>query len=191
MAKGSGSNASEPYYTYLTSDIDTLPPIAEYYLDFDQRHTVTAVLDFRVPANWNASLLGMRLPGAWGLSMVGYYGSGFPYTRVDSDGNRLGQRNEERLPTSYSVDMRFNKDFSIGRANQMLTLFVEVDNVFNRRNIIDVYSRTGRPDDDAITPNGGLSLSADELARFNRLYDLDPENYSAPRTVRTGLEFSF
>ncbi|MBU0983763.1 MAG: TonB-dependent receptor [candidate division Zixibacteria bacterium] len=191
MAKGSGSNASEPYYTYLTSNVDTLPPVGEYYLDFDQRHTVTAVLDFRVPANWNAKLFGMKIPGAWGVNMVGYYGSGFPYTRVDSDGNRLGQRNEERLPASYSVDMRVNKDFTLGKRNQILTMFVEVDNVFNRRNIIDVYSRTGRPDDDAVTPSGGLALDADDLARFNRLYDLDPENYSAPRTIRTGLELSF
>ena len=191
IAKGNGSNADEPYYTYITSNQDTLPPLTEYALDFDQRHTVTAVLDYRVPPAWSANLFGLRIPGAWGLSLVGYYGSGLPYSRTDADGNRLGERNENRLPAGYSVDMRFNKDFFFKGPERMLTFFVEVDNLFNRHNVLDVYSRTGLPDDDNNVIGSGLALDAEEVARYDRLYDHDPQNYSPPRTIRTGLEFTF
>jgi outer membrane receptor protein involved in Fe transport len=191
IAKGNGSNANEPYYTYLTSNTDTLPPLSEFALDFDQRHTLTAVLDYRLPATWHGDLLGMTVPGAWGLSVVGYFGSGLPYSRTDPDGNRLGERNENRLPATYSVDMRFNKDFNFGRMGNQLTWFVEVDNLFDRRNVLDVYSRSGLPDDDFRSAQPDLVLSEEEINKYDRLFDQDPQNFSPPRTIRTGLEFSF
>jgi len=191
IAKGNGSYAKEAYYTYLTSTTDTLPPITEYALDFDQRHTVTAVLDYRVPGNWKGSLFGLGLPGAWGLSLAGYFGSGLPYSKTDADGNRLGERNESRLPANYSVDMRFNKDFNMGRGSEILTFFFEVDNIFDRRNVINVYSRTGLPNDDAQIRGADLALNQEEIEHYDYLSDHDPQNYSAPRTVRTGFEFSF
>jgi len=194
IAKGNGSNANEPYYTYLTSNTDTLAPVSDFALDFDQRHTINAVIDYRVPADWSANLFGMEIPGNWGLSLVGYFGSGLPYSRTGASGNLLGERNENRLPASYSVDMRFNKDFQMGGANNSLTWFVEVDNLFNRRNVLDVYSRTGLPDDDANMYMGFATGTEEEQAavvRYDRLYDHDPQNFSPPRTVRTGLEFSF
>ena len=191
VAKGNGSNANEPYYTYLTSTTDTLPPLSEYYLDFDQRHTITAVLSYNAPSDWAGRLLGMKLPGAWGLTMVGYYGSGLPYSRVDASGFRMGERNENRLPATYTVDMRFNKDFNVGWNQSRMTFFVEVDNLFNRKNVLNVYTRTGVPDDDNNLVQADLTLSQDELNYYDRLYDMDPQNYSPPRTIRTGLEFSF
>lgn len=194
MARGNSSDASEPYYTYLTSNTDTLPPLTDYPLDFDQRHTVNAALDYRVPADWSGNLLGLQIPGAWGISMVGYYGSGLPYSRVDASGYRMGDRNESRLPVAYTVDMRFNKDFAVGGPGKQLTWFVEVDNLFNRKNVLNVYSRTGQPDDDAVQPLAETFATAEadaEAVELNQLYDHDPLNYSRPRTVRTGLEFSF
>jgi len=191
IARGIGSNALEPYYTYLTSVEDTLAPVTEYPLDFDQRHTLTAVVDFRVPYQRNLSVLGVGIPGGWGINTVGHYGSGLPYTITDVDGNRLGERNEGRLPAYYTVDMRFNKDFRFSKGRYILSFFVEADNVFDRRNVIDVYSLTGRADYDGFTPTATLALSAEELEYYDRLYDHDPQNYSPPRTIRTGLELHF
>jgi outer membrane receptor protein involved in Fe transport len=190
VARGIGSNALEPYYSYLTSTEDTLAPVNEYPLDFDQRHTLTAVFDMRFPRSWKGTLFGLPVPGAWGLVFVGYLGSGLPYTKSDDKGVRLGERNEGRLPTYSSVDMRFNKDMYLGKDEKMLTFFVEVDNLFNRHNILNVYSRTGQPDDDNIS-NTSLSLDANVLNQLDNLYDHDPQNYSPPRTVRLGLEYSF
>ena len=192
IAMGNGSYALEPYYTYLGNAVDSLPPMKEYPLDFDQRHTLTAVADFRVPKDWKGSLFGMSVPGAWGVSLVGYVGSGLPYTKTDNVGNRMGERNEGRLPTQSRVDMRFNKDFAFGLKQQALTFFIEIDNLFNTHNILNVYTNTGLPDNDNNrVGTSGLVTRADEIERLDRLYDHDPQNYSLPRTVRTGLEYSF
>jgi len=190
-AKGIGSDALDPYYTYLSSITDTLAPVTEYALDFDQRHTINSVMSYRVPSDWQANLFGMKLPGAWGLTMVGYYGSGLPYSPTDDAGNRLGDLNEGRLPATYSVDMRFNKDFGFKSGNMLISFFVEVDNLFNRRNIVNVYSRTGSPDNDGWNTDAGLSLDQDEVDYYDDLYDNDPQNFSPPRTIRTGLELTF
>lgn len=194
IATGNGSSALEPYYTYLTSASDTLAPATEYALDFDQRHTVTAVLDYRVPRGWKGKLAGLAIPGAWGISMVGHYGSGLPYSPTDAFGHRLGERNDGRLPANYTVDMRFNKDlFLSGVSDYNMTFFVEVDNLFDRRNIINVYSSTGQPDDDgSLSQNDNLpTQEQQELVRLDHLYDHDPQNYSPPRTIRFGLELTF
>ncbi|MFQ5452653.1 MAG: TonB-dependent receptor domain-containing protein [Candidatus Zixiibacteriota bacterium] len=190
-AKGNGSYALEPYYTFLTSSQDTLAPVSEYPLDFDQRHTLTGVLDFRVPPEWEANFLGMKIPGDWGIDLVGHYGSGLPFTLTDVDGNRLGDRNEGRLPVNYTVDMRFNKNFKMNGGRYELSFFAEVDNLFNRRNVINVYNLTGRADYDAYTPTATLSTSQEEINKWDRLFDNDPQNYSRSRTIRTGLEFNF
>ncbi len=190
IATGNGSNALEPYYTYI-NDPNELQPVTEYPLDFDQRHTLTAMLDYRVPRDWSARVFGVPIPGAWGLTLVGYYGSGMPYTKTDAQGNRLGERNEGRLPANYSVDLRFNKDFHFGTRKYFMSFFLEVDNLFDRRNIINVYARTGLPDEDNYIVGAGLALDQQELDYLDYLYDHDPQNYSAPRTIRTGLEFNF
>lgn len=193
QATGNGSDAYEAYYTYLSpSATDTLPPVTEYPLDFDQRHTLTGEIDFRAPRDWSGKFLGLKMPGAWGVNLVGYYGSGLPYTKTDVNGNRLGERNGARLPANYTVDMRVNKDFFFSsRSDNYLTIFVEVDNLFNRLNVIDVYSETGEPDDDNNSVSAGLTLDQTLLDNLDYLYDHDPQNYSTPRTIRTGLEYNF
>jgi hypothetical protein len=191
IAMGVGSYALEPYYSYITSSVDTLAPMKEYHLDYDQRHTLTAVVDLRIPRDYHGRLFGVKVPTSWGINMVGYYGSGLPYTNTDQSGVRLAERNDGRLPANYRVDMRFNKDIFIGRGDNFVTLFVEVDNLFNRKNVLNVYSTTGKPDDDSFAIQGGLSLDADQLQALDRLYDHDPLNYSPPRAMRFGLEFNF
>lgn len=194
IANGIGSNAYEPYYSFLTSLTDTLPPVSEFPLDFDQRHTLTAVLDVRVPENYKAQLFGMQIPTNWGVGFVGNYGSGLPYTITNDQGVRVGDdRNQGRLPSNYTVDMKFIKHFNVAHKKYKLSFFLEVDNLFDKRNVIDVYTNTGRPDEDDICPNVSLSAAVTqaEVDHYDRLYDKDPSHYSKPRTVRAGLEFNF
>ena len=191
IAKGNGSYALEPNYTFLTSTEDTLAPVTEYPLDFDQRHTITGMIDFRVPHTAEAQVFGVNVPTDWGINVVGHYGSGLPYTLTDVDGLRLGDRNAGRLPSNYTVDTRLNKDFRFIRNNYLITFFVEVDNLFNKQNVIQVYPRTGRPDYDGSTPIATLATNQQEINYWDALYDKDPQNYSPPRTIRTGLEFNF
>ncbi len=193
IANGIGSSVYEPYYSYLTSSVDTIAPVSEFPLDYDQRHTLTAVIDFRVPKNYETKLFGVQVPTNWGIGFVGNYGSGLPYTITDSLKNRIGDRNEGRLPSNYTVDMKFIKHFSVNKNRNKMSFFVEVDNLFDKRNIIDVYTNTGRPDYDgqAVSPNLNAGVTQEQVDYFDRLFDKDPSHYSRPRTVRTGLEFNF
>ena len=194
IANGNGSSAYDPYYSYITSSTgDTLAPVSEFPLDFDQRHTVTAVIDFRVPKNYEAKVFGMQIPTNWGVGFVGNYGSGLPYTITDNKNNRIGERNAGRLPSNLTVDMKLIKHFSVNSDSKRLTFFLEIDNLFDKRNIINVYTNTGRPDYDAIsaTANTAAGGTQEEIDKYNVLFDKDPSHYSKPRTVRAGLEFNF
>ncbi len=199
IAKGNASDVYEGYYDYFTLGT-TAPvwPVREYPLDFDQRHTFSIDLDYRVPRDWKGNLLGVPITGAWGLNVLSKYGSGMPYTKTDDQGNRVGALNEGRMPATYQVDLKFNKDFYLfGDKDLHLSFFTEVVNLFDRRNVLRVYSNTGKPDDDGYhyeltaDPDGEGPLTAEDVNRYYRLLAKDPENYDAPRTLRWGIEFVF
>jgi outer membrane receptor protein involved in Fe transport len=199
IAKGNASDAYEGYYDYFTQGTNApVWPVREYPLAFDQRHTLTVDLDYRVPRDWRGNFAGLSLPGAWGLNVLTKYGSGMPYTKTDDQGNRLGALNEGRMPATYRVDLKFNKDFYLFPEKQVyLSFFTEVVNLFDRRNVLRVYSNTGKPDDDGyhyeltLDPDGDGPLTAEDVNRYYRLLAKDPQNYDAPRTVRWGIEFVF
>lgn len=81
----------------------------------------------------------------WSFSAAASVHSGWPTTGlqlvevgVDADGEPIyeatpGPRNEERLPTFSSVDARLSRKFNVHRGS--LLAFVEVSNLFNRRNV--------------------------------------------------------
>ncbi|MEK7775125.1 MAG: TonB-dependent receptor [Candidatus Zixiibacteriota bacterium] len=190
IATGNSSYATEPYYTYLNSINDSVAPVTEYPLDFDQRHTATAAMTYIAPRNWDQRLFGVKMPTDWRLTLIGQYGSGMPYTRTDSRGNRLGERNEGRFPATFDVDMGFEKGIAFFSGTAM-SFFIQVDNLLNRKNVIAVYTRTGLATNDGARPGGGFATNQAELDRFDKLYDHDPQNFAPPRTIRTGLEFTF
>ncbi|HNW58409.1 MAG TPA: TonB-dependent receptor [bacterium] len=123
-------------------------PIANspYYLSWDQRHSVTADLDF-------------SLPRAVRMNIVWRYHSGRPYTYYPSaDG--FTPRNQEvlflpnnrRMPTSQTLDLRIAKIFRPGGADRPGTIwqspiefYLDLRNLFNARNVIwiDASGRTG------------------------------------------------
>jgi hypothetical protein len=199
IAKGNASSPYEGYYDYYTQGTNApVWPVKEYPLSFDQRHTLTVDLDYRVPRDWQIDLWGIRLPGAWGLNTLASYGSGMPYTKTDDQGHRLGALNEGRMPPTFRVDLKFNKDFYLFKAKQTyVSFFTEVVNLFDRRNILNVYSNTGKPNDDGYhyelteDPDGDGPLTAEDVNRYYRLLAKDPQNYDAPRTIRWGIEFIF
>ena len=199
IAKGNASSVTEGYYDYFTQGTEApVWPVKEYPLSFDQRHTLSANLDYRVPRNWKGEFLGLTIPGAWGVNVLASYGSGLPYTKTDDQGHRVGMLNEGRLPHAYRMDLRFNKDFYFLKDNDLhLTFFTEVENLFDRKNVIDVYPNTGKPDDDGryyeLTPDpdGEGPLTPEDVNHYYRLLANDPQNYGPPRRIRWGFELVF
>ncbi|MFQ6092767.1 MAG: carboxypeptidase regulatory-like domain-containing protein, partial [bacterium] len=114
-AKGTGSSEREGYdWTRQGYKV----PIGEYYLSWDQRHTLVLNLDIRKGNNW-------------GVNILWRWNSPLPYTR------NIGPQttpNNARMHVTTDLDIRFNKNFKLlgGR----FFLFSEALNLFDRPNIL-------------------------------------------------------
>ena len=190
VAEGSSSDPQENYNLLVNTpqaDAQEVPANNIFPLAFDQRHTLTAVLTANTPSGWRRLLV---IPlSDWGMSLVGQYGSGLPYTPTTAIGERLDKLpNSARLSAMFNLDLRLHKRFRLGSSSY--TFFTEIENLFNRRNVINVYSNTGSPDDDGYRAENFTGKSP-EFEKLRRLLSLDPQHYSPPREVRLGFEVAF
>jgi hypothetical protein len=76
-------------------------------------------------------------------------------------------------------------------------VYLQVLNLFNRRNILSVYKATGNPEDDGYLTSvqaQNATSSRNDAQSFNDLYSIkvnNPNNYSRPRVIRLGLLLEF
>ncbi len=182
IARGSASSPQE--HAEQTDSVER----GYFPLAFDQRHTAKAVMNVLAPETIQRRVLGVPLNG-WGLSLIGYFGSGLPYTPTNTLRESTAiARNQARLPAFVNLDLRVKKRFKAGGFTY--TLFSEVRNVFDRRNVVSVYANTGRPGDDGYTLES-FSGRSEEFIRLRRLLSLDPQQYAPPREIRLGFEIGF
>ena len=96
---------------------------------WDQRHTATFNLDYRLGTHWN-------------FDVAGVYHSGWPTTPVrgvvinNVFHTVLGAYNSDRLPAYRRVDLRASHNIDTSRGG--LSFFVELFNVFGVRNVSGV-----------------------------------------------------
>ncbi|MBN1425370.1 TonB-dependent receptor [Candidatus Fermentibacteria bacterium] len=188
-AKGSGSSARE--YYYLFRDTETPLPKREYPLEFDVTHSLKANLNLYMPQDFGPPIAGFHPLGDLNANIMASISTGPPYTPTDSRGNP-GEVGSRRLPGMQTANLRIDKYLSVGRLG--MGLFVDVRNLFDQRNVVDVYPVTGKPDD-----NGNIPLResyADEetwqqaVENWKRYVD-DPANYDQPRTITVGATMRF
>ena len=144
---------------------DTVRPArAEFPLDYDRRHTVTAVVRGQVAENAGPKLAGIRFLGGLESAAILRYGSGLPFTRTNAAGDSLiGLPNDARLPASMTIDLLVRRPIRLGGVRG--GLYVDVRNLLNRRNIVTVRRDTGEP--------GLTAAGVDSLAEA--AYQLHPE----------------
>jgi hypothetical protein len=132
---------------------DTIRPArAEFPLDYDRRHTLTAVLRSRVSDSAGPQVLGARPLGGLEAAVIGRLVSGLPYSRSNADGDSLvGLPNAGRLPATYTLDLLVRRPLQLGGMRG--GVYLDVRNVLNRRNIIAVRRDTGLPGPDNATVN--------------------------------------
>jgi TonB family protein len=115
-------------YTLLRSERLDAPGQSWRLFDFDQTHVLTALASYDLGKGFE---VGARFR----------YATGFPRTPVlgafyDSRRNLydpiLGDRNTERIPAFYQLDVRFAKRFKIGKTE--LEAYADVQNVTDRQN---------------------------------------------------------
>lgn len=167
-------------------------PIQEYPLNWDVRHQITLSLDLRIPAREHPRIFGFKMPDKWGLNVLWQYGSGFPFTPDASfPGMHLTLKerplpNSKRMPATSNVDLRFNKDFEIWKLNYSFVVWI--NNVFDVRNVYQVYTNTGRA-------NTGQNKLSDDLGGplvlSGREIEENPLNYGPGRNIRLGISVNF
>jgi outer membrane receptor protein involved in Fe transport len=117
---------------------------AEFPLDFDQRHTLTAIARGKVPERVGPAIGRARpLAGLEGAVIL-RLASGLPFSMSDSTGDSLvGLPNGSRLPNTSSVDLLVRRPFRLGRTTG--GIYLDVRNLLNHRNVVAVRRDTGEP----------------------------------------------
>lgn len=213
FAEGTGSSATSQLNLARTGEPNLRAPVR---LAYDQRHQITANVDYRFGASkWDGGReveehILLRNSGA-NLQVRG--GSGMPYnpqSNVTSSALfsntpsplQEGQINSASLPWKFRFDLAVDRNFyweKKGRDKEptMLNVYVQVLNLLNSRTLNAVYRATGNPDDDGYLNSASgqiFAASQNSEASFQDYYAIklsDPNNYELPRRIRFGVRMSF
>jgi len=192
VAEGTGSATNSSQTAVFRNQSGEAPKVIGP-LDFDQRHTGVATIDFYVP---EGELGIFEMVGA---NFLFSFASGRPYTPLDFfdilSGNNggpstTGYINSRNSPGTFRIDFKLEKSFSAG--GFLVTPYLWVQNLTGAENVTQVWRSTGDPYTSgflntaegraAILSNGeGYSQDYESLER-------DPINFGIPRLIRLGLK---
>jgi hypothetical protein len=176
-------------------------------LDYDQRHKISMNVDFRYDKGQGPTWGGKKLLQNAGLNVLVNAASGTPYTPTTvynevTLGNvaaqPVGPLNSRYGPWTFQVDAKLNKTFEVGR--QSLDVYVWALNIFDRDNVINVYTGSGSaattnflntPDGEDFLSRNALTYGDDVAAERFRLAENIPTLHGIPRMVRFGARLSF
>ena len=173
LAKGDASDPNAIRNQIISGE---RPELQLIRLNFDQTHTVNAT--FTYASN-----------DKWGFSLIAQYGSGFPYTPNQSLDVSTLLTNSELKPSTFNVDLKAYKEFSIGGIR--LSLFGRVYNLFDIRNQDNVYNDSGTADftiAEFLQRNSGNQYN---LVNTLTQYYRNPSYYSEPRRIEIGSTIYF
>ncbi len=147
-----------------------------------------------------------------GANLTLLAGSGTPFTRVQKAGavdrnggssknSILGALNGSSLPIQFRANLRVDKNIELtwgkkdgeDAKSANLNIYIQVLNLFNTKNVQNVYSFTGNPDDDGYiaSPLGQQFITTQAQIDQYNIYTNNPSNYSRPRTFRVGVTLEF
>ena len=178
----SSSDRSDYYIRFNGGQIS----IKENPLDWDIRHQLTVFGSFHVNKGEHPHFGIFRLPDDWDMSVTWIYKSGRPFTPDASypglslSANEEPEVNSQRMPATSTVDVGFNKNFQMIGLNY--TFEVLVNNIFDYKNVDDVYDETGL---------ANTSLSANRQIITGLLIDNNPTYYTSGRQIMFGLAVKF
>jgi hypothetical protein len=170
VAKGTASNVTTNYQLVTNGPPDPylggsrVYPLTDYYLDFDRRHVINLILDFVVGSNEGPTVGGVHFMQKINMNLTTAYQTGTPYTRIDYRGFQVGEYNGARRPAFTQTDLRISRDiplsaiFGPGIGKLELTVYADVQNLFNRVEANDVYAVTGVADNDGFVVSNPSTL---------------------------------
>lgn len=209
FANGSGSDANSGRGLNANGVIRELFPFS-----YDERHRINIVLDYRY-----ADGKAYNGPKIGGLDIFANTGANFivssvsgrpyslfsqiqdPYTETD-----IQNINGSRLPWIFNTDVRIDKQMSFAvsaEAKKKLNanVYLRFENLFNTRNVIDVYNVSQSAEDDGylisefgLDQLNTINITGRDLEGYLSSYQwrlLDPTHYAAPRRIYLGVIFDF
>lgn len=206
FADGSGSDANSSNGLNTRGIIRNLVP-----LSFDERHRVTAVIDYRFTGDYNGPTIGgVEIFKDAGVNFNIATVSGRPYSRrsVASKFGGTGYNgaiNGSRLPWTFNIDMMMEKGFRLFKTETSRgvsgNVYFRVQNLLDTRNVRDVFSFSGNADDDGylvstfgVDEIRQISEQGKNVDAFRAAYNwrLDSyRHYSLPRRIFLGVRFNF
>ena len=169
------SNREEPWSGYWGRDELDTQPKRSAPLSWQQPHSVTANFTVQLPEGVGPEVFGFRPLEETSASIIYRATAGRPYTPTTRERNL--ERNSGRRPWQFRWDLRLYRDFQV--AGIRASLFGDVRNLLDRKNVASVFSRTGKPDD----PGPDATSYSDNYDRFYY--------YGTPRTINVGLRIFF
>ena len=177
FAKSTGSDpfsylntSGRQFYSALNEQV---PPPEQALPTNDQRtHNFVATVAISVPSDWKRGSAMGSVFHDLGVFVAARAVSGLPYTRLDNTGQgqlapfeRFGLTgqavepiNASTMPWSKYFDLRLNKGVRLGKLDW--TLFADVRNLFNFKNVVQLFAETG----DVTNPANRLKQVASEQA---------------------------
>jgi hypothetical protein len=146
FAEGTGTDVYDYYRQDYYFNLPT--PKKVYPLDYDQRHQLSVNLSYSVIHGAGPSFGSFFPLEDSYISAIFQAHSGEPYSPRNARGELVGELNSQRMPWWMNIDLRAKKDIKIGPVQ--LSVVGEIFNVLNRKNIEDVFMRSGRPDDSGL-----------------------------------------
>lgn len=209
FADGSGSDANS------SSGINNRGPIRNLIpLSFDERHRFTAVLDYRYGSG--KSYNGPRIGGVniledFGVNITSFLVSGQPYSKNQipsafGGSGFAGSVNGARLPWNFTTDLNIQKRIPItlnkeSSKKMWFNAYFRVQNLFNTRNIIDLYKFSNDPENDGFLQSSfgqdrirGVVDTGRDVEAFLDAYSwrmLAPGNFTLPRRMYVGVILDF
>lgn len=215
FADGTGSNDRSAGNLVSNGQPNLRTPLP---LDFDQRHAFVVTADYRYGKGefYRGPEKLEKILQEFGINLSFRAGSGTPYSRVvfptrtqDASAVQrstlLGNPNSARLPAVFRTNLRIDKNFDlkVGGGDEQtakklgLNVYVQVQNLFNGKNVQSVYQFSGQPDDDGYL-NHAVAQSflsqQTSTASYRDYYAMranNPDNYGLPRRIRLGVIISF
>ncbi|PKL89925.1 MAG: hypothetical protein CVV23_02510 [Ignavibacteriae bacterium HGW-Ignavibacteriae-2] len=185
-------------------------------LDFNNSFSGNLNLDYRFGKNDGPSWL-----ERFGVSALLTFTSGHPFTigkgGADLEGDARDRQpleplNSSTTPATFQVDLRVDKTFNIADLFD-LNVYVYVINLFDRKNIQNVFLRTGSTDDDGYLsdPSLGGKLIETNGQEYADLYNAinigyheqwqyamtgapiltSPNFFGPPRQIRVGIRLEY
>ena len=181
--------SSSAFDDYIRSQNAFPNPIRERPLGWDIRHQIIFQASLDMPQNQHPKLLRLKLPDDWNITVLSKYSSGKPYTPGTTDMAEAQKKENTKIgPATMTTDLKINKTLRL--KNIRLSLFMDVFNLFNQRNMQIEYGFnpwTGKP-----YKYGDVMSPTKQYYPWYTMFNiLDPRQFSTPRTVKLGMRIDW